>query len=129
MISYEHQRAREKLKAATSAILATTGPAGVLVSEFPCEAVELDIYLLLPKVSDHIFNLEQDNRVALHTSQCELTGKASMLSPEEKCPQLSLLPKIGTAWYVIVKVVPSQIQILRSEGWGSAETIDLTPHE
>jgi len=127
MISYARERAIEMLKTAHTAVLATIGLAGVQVSEFPCEAVELDLYLLVPRTSDHLFNLEQDDRVALHTEQWELTGKGQVLSPEEKWPRISIFQKTGTAWYVLVKVVPSQIQVLRSEGWGPAETIDLTP--
>ena len=127
MINYARERAVELLKTASTAVLATNGPLGVQVSEFPCETVGLDIYLLVPKTSDHLFNLEHDDRVALHTEQWELTGKGQVLSSEGKWPQISLLPKTGTAYYVLIKIVPSQIQVLRSEGWGPAETIDLTP--
>jgi hypothetical protein len=127
MINYARERSREMLKTARVAVLATTGPAGVQVSEFPCEAVELDVYLLLPRTSDHLFNLEQDDRVALHTDRWDLTGKGRLLEPEEKWPPISLLPQNGTAWYVLVKVVPTQIHVLRPDGWGPAETIDLTP--
>lgn len=127
MINYARERAIEILKTAHVAVLATVGLAGVQASEFPCEAIELDLYLLVPRTSDHLFNLEQDDRVALHTEQWELTGKGLVLSPEEKWPRISIFQKTGTAWYVLVKVVPSQIQVLRSEGWGPAETIDLTP--
>jgi hypothetical protein len=124
MINYARNRAVEIMKNAHTAVLATAGLAGVQASEFPCEAVELDLYLLVPRTSDHLFNLEQDGRVALHTDQWELTGKGRALSPEEVWPRISLLPKTGAAWYVLVKVVPSQIQFLRSEGWGPAETSD-----
>jgi hypothetical protein len=127
MINYARERAREILRTKYRAVLATTGAAGVLVSEFPCEAIELDLYLLLPRTSDHLFNLEQDGRVAVHTDQWELTGKGRALSLEEKWPQISVLPKTGAACYVLVKVAPSQIQVLRAEGWGPAETVDLTP--
>lgn len=126
MISYARERALEILKTACTAVLATNGESGVQVSEFPCEAIELDLYLLLPQTSDHLFNLEQDDRVALHTSQWEVTGKGRALSPEEEWPMVSLLPETGTACYVLVKVVPNQLQVLRSGGWGPAETIDLT---
>jgi hypothetical protein len=125
MINYARERAKEILKTARTAILATVGTAGLKVSQFPCEAVDLDLYLLLPQTSDHLFNLEQDSRVALHTDQWELTGRGRALSSEEKCPQINLIPKTGAAWYVLVKVVPSQIHILRAEGWGPIETIDL----
>jgi hypothetical protein len=129
MINYALERAIEILKTAHAATLGTTGPAGVQVSEFPCEAVELDLYLLLPRTSDHLFNLERDCRVALHTDQWEVTGKGRTLSPAESWPQIALLPQTGAAWHVLVKVVPSQIQILRAEGWGPSETIDLTPFQ
>ena len=127
MISYARERAITLLKSVSTAILATTGLAGVQVSEFPCEAVELDLYLLVPCTSDHLFNLEQDDRVALHTDEWELTGKGRALLPEEKWPRISLLRGTGTSWYVLVKVVPNQIHVLRTEGWGPAETIDLAP--
>ncbi len=129
MINYARDCAIKILETAHTAVLATIGPAGVKVGEFPCEAVELDLYLLLPRTSDHLFNLEQDGRVALHTDQCELTGKGRALAPGEKWPQVTLLPKTEPEWYVLVKVTPTQIQILRLEGWGPAETIDLTPFQ
>jgi hypothetical protein len=127
MLNYARERAIEVLKSARTAVLATTGLAGVQVSEFPCEAVELDIYLLLPLTSDHLFNLERDQRIALHTEKWELIGKGQVLSPDEKLPRISLLPKTGIAWYVVIKVAPSKIQVLRPDGWGPAETIDLIP--
>ncbi len=129
MVNYARERAMEVLKTARTAILATAGIAGLQVSEFPCEAVELDLYLLLPRTSDHLFNLEQDGRVALHTDQWELTGKGRALSLKEEWPRIALLPRTGTEWYVLVKIVPSQIQVLRPEGWGPAETIDLAPFQ
>jgi hypothetical protein len=125
MISYARQRAIEMLKTACTAVLATSGLAGVQVSEFPCEAVELELYLLLPRTSDHLFNLERDHRVALHTDHWELTGTGRALSPDEKRPRISLLTKTDTVWHVLVKIKPSQIHVLRPEGWGPAETIDL----
>jgi hypothetical protein len=129
MINYARERAIEILKTADTVVLATTGLNGVQASEFPCEAVELDLYLLVPRTSDHLFNLEHDDRVALHTDQWELTGKVLVLSPREKWPHISITPKTGIAYHVLIKVVPSQIHVLRSEGWGPAETIDLSSLE
>jgi hypothetical protein len=129
MINYARERAEKILKPTLTAVLATTGPAGLQVSEFPCEAFELDLYLLLPQTSDHLFNVEQDGRVALHTEKWELTGKGRVLSPGEKVPQIGLFPKAEVGWYVLLKVTPGQIQVLRPEGWGAAETIDLTTNQ
>lgn len=126
MINYARERAIEVLKTVHTAVLATISLAGVEVGEFSCEAIDLDLYLIIPRTSDHLFNLERDGRVALHTDQLNLTGTGRVLSPEDKWPSISLLPKAGKGWYVIVKVVLNQVQILRAEGWGPEETIDLT---
>jgi len=129
MINYARERAEEILKTVRTAILATNGPTGVQVGEFPCEAFELELYLMLPQTSDHLFNLEQDDRIALHTEQWELTGKGMVLSSGKKVPQIGLLTKTKVGWYVLIKVMPCQIQVLRPDGWGPAETIDLTTNQ
>jgi hypothetical protein len=126
MLNYARERAREALSSARTAVLATTGPAGVKASEFPCEAMGLDLYLLLPQTSDHLFNLEKDDRVALLTDEWELRGLARALSREEKPPELSWLNTGGGEWHILIQVKPIQIQIRRRDGWGPAETIDLT---
>lgn len=125
MIDYAHQRAGEALKSARKAVLATNGPTGVQVSEFPCEAKDLKLYLLLPQTSDHLFNLEQDSRVALLTKELELRGRARALSPEEAAPELEILRAKDIEWDVLIEVKPIQIQIRRHVGWGADETIDL----
>jgi len=126
MINYAHERARQILRIPNHAVLATVGNAGVQVSEFPCEAFDLDLYLALPRTSDHLFNLERDSRVALHTDRWDLTGNGRALAPEEMRPDIDLVREPKESWHVLVKVVPTKIQVLRSEGWGAAETIDLT---
>ena len=126
MINYARERAIEILKTASTTVIATNGPSGVQVGKFPCETIDLNIYILVPKTSDHLFNIEQDERIALHTDSWELTGKCRALSSQDNWPETSIIPKTETAWYVLVKVVPSQVQVLRSDGWGPAETIDLT---
>ncbi len=125
MLDYARERALEALRAARTVVLATTGPAGVQASEFSCEAIDLDLYLLLPCTSDHLFNLEQDGRVALVTGEWELRGIAHALVQKERNPELARLRAAGTEWHVLVKVEPIQIQIRRPGGWGAAETIDL----
>ncbi len=125
MLDYSHQRAVSALRSSQTAVLATCGPTGVMASEFPCESVDLVLYLLLPQISDHLFNLDHDNRVALLTEEWELRGKGRALSPEEEHPELRLLREVESEWYVLVKVDPFQIQLRRTEGWGVAETIDL----
>ncbi len=125
MLNYARQRAREALKPAWTAILATSGPAGPLESEHPCEALDLDLYVLLPSTSDHLFNLEQDRRVALLTPEWSLQGKGRALTAQDPPPELKRLQPLLNEWYVLVRVEPQQIAIRQREGWGFAETIDL----
>lgn len=129
MLDYPRQRAREALKAPQTVVLATCGPTGVIASEFPCESVDLVLYLLLPQTSDHLFNLEQDDRIALLAQEWELRGKGRALSPEEKHPELGLIRDDGFEWHVLIKVEPIQIRFRRAEGWGATETIDLVISE
>lgn len=125
MLDYAQKRAAEALKIPHRIVLATSGPAGLLASEFPCEAVGLHLYLLVPKTSDHLFNLEHDPRVSLVTTGWELKGKAKIFAPIGVGLELELLKKPGVEWCQLVRVAPEQIQFQREEGWGNLETIDL----
>ena len=127
MLDYAHQRAIEVLKIPRRAVLATSGPAGVQASEFPCEAMELELYLLVPQTSDHLFNLEHVSTVSLLTDKWELKGEAQIISANTKEPKLSILQKPEAEWSVLVRVSPCNLQIRREEGWGNLETLDINP--
>ena len=128
MLDYARQRATEMLKIPRSAVLATSGPAGVQASEFPCEALELELYLLLPQTSDHLFNLEHASTVSVLTDKWELKGEAQILSPNSSDLKLNMLQEPGAQWSVLVRVRPSKLQIRKEEGWGNLETIDIQSH-
>jgi hypothetical protein len=89
MLDYARQRAIEALRCHRKAVLATSGPAGVQASEFPCEAIDLNLYLLVPQTSDHLFNLEHDSTVTLLTAGWEVRGEAQIIPPN--APDLELL--------------------------------------
>ena len=125
MLDYARQRAIEALRTPRTVVLATSGPAGVQAGEFRCEAIELDIYLLVPQTSDHLFNLEHDSTVTLLTARCELKGKAHIISRGAPDLELDLLREPGAEWCALVRVEPSQMQIRSEGGWGNLETIDL----
>ena len=125
MLDYARQRAIGALGTPQIAVLVTSGPAGVQASEFRCEAIELDIYLLVPQTSDHLFNLEHDSTITLLTVGCEIKGKAQIISRGTPDLELDLLRESGAEWCVLVRVKPSQVQIRSERGWGNLETIDL----
>jgi hypothetical protein len=125
MLDYAQKRAVEALQIPHRIVLATNGPAGLLASEFPCEAVGLHLYLLVPKTCDHLFNLEHDPGVSLVTTGWELKGIAQILAPVGAGLELDLLRNPAVEWCQLVRVDPEQIQFQREVGWGNLETIDL----
>lgn len=126
MLDYARQRATEALRAPRSAVLATSGPAGLLLGEFACEAVELSLYLLVPRTSDHLYNLEHAADVAVLTPQWELRGEARALTGDAPDAGPALLRDAAAAWCVLVRVEPRRLQIRGGSEWGRSETIDLT---
>ncbi len=125
MLDYARQRALEALRTPCRAILATSGPAGIQAGEFPCEAIDLNLYLLVPKTSDHLFNLEHDPTVTLLSASWELKGQAQVIPSGGLDLRLDLLREPGAEWCALVRVDPCRLQIRRGEGWGNIETIDL----
>lgn len=123
MLDYARQRAIEVLKQVCRAVLVTSGPAGVQASEVACEAAELEIYLLVPRTSDHLFNLEHKPRVMLLSARWEVRGKALVQSGSAR--DLDLLHTPEAAWCALVRAEPDEVQIRRAEGWGYSETIEL----
>ncbi len=125
MFDYARQRAREALRIPHKAVLATNGPAGLQAGEFSCEAIDLEIFLLVPTTSDHLFNLEHDSNVTLLTAEWEMKGNAKIVSSEPFNRKLDLLLDPNAKWCALVKVDPCMMQIRRKKGWGNLETIDL----
>lgn len=135
MLDYARQRAREALIASHTAVLVTSGTAGIQASEVPCQAVDLVLYLLVPQTSDHLFNLEQSTNVTLLSSDWELKGQAHVLSAGAQSPEPELLRQYnafrqpGSEWCAVIRVEPTRMQIRRAGGWGNIETIDLEPED
>lgn len=125
MLDYARQRAIEALRSYRKVVLATSGPAGVQAGEFPCEALDLNLYLLVPQTSDHLFNLEHASTVTLLTSGWELRGETQIISPNAPDLELDLLRQPGAQWSVLVRVTPCRLQFRSEDGWGNIETIDL----
>ncbi len=125
MLNYAHQQAAEALGKARAAVLATSGPAGVQASEVLCEAQDLALYLLVPRTSDHLFNLEQNPYVTLLSARWELKGRARVLLPGEPGPGLDLCREPDAEWCALVRVDAYRVHIRREGAWGNVETIDL----
>ncbi len=125
MLDYARQRAEQALRAARSAVLATTGPAGIQIDEVECQAAGVILYLLVPGTSDHLFNLEHNSAVRLLAAGWQAKGQAEIVPNDEQARALELLQRVGARWCVLVRVDPAQIQLRRPDGWGTLETLDL----
>ena len=106
-------------------MIATCGPAGIQVGEFPCEAAGLALYLLIPTTSDHLFNLDSDSKITLLIPEWEMQGNAQVFYGEIK--DLDLLQHPSANWCVLVRVMPRLLHLRQKTGWGNFETLDLTP--
>jgi len=127
MLDYVHQRAREILGDVWSAVLATSGPAGVRAGEFTCEVFDLQLFLLLPQTSDHLYNIKHDPRVTLLTPDWEMQGLAEIVPKGSSGINIALLLSPSAKWYDVVKVEPHLLHVKKKNGWGYVETIDLMP--
>lgn len=126
MLDYSHKCAIDALKIPRRVIMATNGPAGLLASEFICESVDLKLYVLVPKTSDHLFNLESDLSVSLVTDGWELRGQAHILIDPPADLDLQLLNEPGYMWCTLVRIDPCRINFRSENGQANIETIDLT---
>jgi hypothetical protein len=122
MINHLHQRVVDTLSAAATATLATQGPAGLQANTFPCEAVELVLYVLVPRTSDQLFNLEQNPEVVVTAEGWQLRGTARIAADHPA--GLALLGQPEAPYCEVVEIHPARLQIER-EGTGHAETIDV----
>jgi hypothetical protein len=125
MLNHLRQHIAATLAGARSATLATSGPAGLLAHVFPCAANDIQLYLLLPRTSDHLLNLEHDPAVVVTTAEWQVRGRARVLSAIEWPVTLALVEAPDARWSVLIEVTPTRVEIAQREGWGAAETIDL----
>lgn len=125
MLDHLRQRVIEALASVQFATLSTYGEAALQATLLPCEAIDLQLYLLLPATSDHLLNLESQPEVVVTTPEWQLRGTAMILTPTDFPPNLTLLQKPEAQWSRLVAVRPSQFNLRRANGWGFSETIDI----
>lgn len=125
MLNHLRQRIITALAPTRAATLATNGPAGLQVGLFPCAASDLVLYMLLPRTSDHLLNLDASSSAVITTPDWQVHGRARAVPAAELPAGLELLDAPEAPWSVVVEVRPARVAIARREGWGPAETIDL----
>jgi hypothetical protein len=125
MLNHLREQIAATLAGARSATLATSGPAGLQAQVVRCVASGIQLYLLLPRTSDQLLNLEHDPAVVVTTAAWQMHGRARVLDRVSVPAAASLLQAPDAPWCVMLEVQPTRVAIAQPEGWGAAETIDL----
>ncbi len=124
MVAHLRQRVIDALAAAQDVLLATTGPAQLQASRLPCEARTVTLYLLVPRASDHLFNLESTPDVVIVNREWELRGQAHMLPRAAYPAGLKLVERAEANWSELVEVRVAQFH-QHATPTRTAETIDV----
>jgi hypothetical protein len=123
MLDHLQQRIVETLAAARTVTLATYGPASIRANVFPCEAGSDGLYLLVPRTSDHLFNIESNPSVVATTENWQLYAIAE---PLMVCPgEMRLGNQPDAAWSAVVRLAPVRLHIAPVGQPGCSETIDV----
>lgn len=122
----EHLRLRSAAALAQSetVTLTTCGPADIQSDALACRALDERIYLLVPRSSDQLLNIEQGENVLVTAPAWRLRGRARIL-PETDIPgELQAEPPPEAAWSVWVEVIPLRLTLFDvAKKW--FETIDF----
>lgn len=103
--------------------LATIGPADLQASVLRCTSRDTRLYVLVPRASDQLFNLETNPNVVLLAERWEMRGNARVVPSTERAAVSALADAPEAPWSELVEVTPTRMQI-RLEG-ETPETIDI----
>lgn len=107
------------------AMLATCGPADIQAGVYPCEADGMRLYMLVPRTSDHLYNVEISPDVVVTAHRWQARGKARVLAPEAAPRALLLDAREEAQWSVVLEIVPARLQIAAENDGPYVETIDV----
>ena len=124
MLRHLRQRVAEVLGGARNVVVSTWGPADVQVETLPCEAIGLALYVLVPRTSDLLFNLEHHTLVVISTDTWQARGTARLLTPGSHPDQLALASRPEAAWCQVAEIHPIQLHVCPSAAEPVGETID-----
>ena len=125
MFDHLRQRVGAVLAETREVTLATTGPAGLQAGTLPCQALQLRLYVLVPRTSEHLVNVGGGAQALVTTPGWQARCRAAVL-PTVALPEGLALPQHPDAeWCAILELVPERLEMVRADGWGSLETIDL----
>ena len=126
MLRQLRQRASEALSTARQVVLSAGGPADIQAEVLPCEAVDLALYVLVPRTSDLLFNLESNTLVVATADTWQAREVAHPLTPREYPDRLTIAVPPEAAWCEVVEIRPARLQLRPSGGQSVGETIGIS---
>ncbi len=126
MLRKLRQRASEALSTARQIVLSASGPADIQAEVLPCEAVGLALYVLVPRTSDLLFNLENNSLVVATADTWQARGVARLLAPREYPDRLVIARTPEAAWCEVVEIRPTRLWLRPPGVQGQGETIDIS---
>ena len=125
MLRQLRQRATEALSSSREIVLSACGPADIQAESLPCEAAGLALYVLVPRTSDLLFNLESEKLVVATAETWQARGPARVLRPGQYPEQLALARTPEAAWCEVAELRPTRLQLRPLRGQAQGETIDI----
>jgi hypothetical protein len=106
-------------------VLSTGGPADIQAEALPCEALGLALYVLVPRTSDLLFNLENNPLVVATADTWQVRGEARLLPTGGYPDWLALARTPAAAWCEVVEIHPTRLQLRTPGDLSQGETIDI----
>jgi len=123
MLEHLRQRVIKVLASVQAVTLTSSGAAGLQASHLPCEAVETELFVLVPRASDHLFNIETQPEVMIIDDTWNLRGQARLVPTPDLPPELRQHPQ--AKWSTALVIHPTRLNVLSLETGNPIETIDL----
>lgn len=118
MNKHLEQRVMALLNQYDSATLATCGAVGPQMSVVAYRVQQLSLYLFIPHMSDHLFNLESRPTLVLLAPRWKLHGHGQVLNEAMITPPQH--------WQMVVQVQPVCLHVLSEDSQHAVETIDFS---
>ena len=125
MLRQLRQQASEALSTAREIVLSAGGPAYIQAEVLSCETIGLALYVLVPRTSDLLFNLESNTLVVATADTWQARGVARLLTPGEYPDRLAIASTPAAVWCEVVEIRPTRLRLRPPGGQGEGETIDI----
>jgi hypothetical protein len=125
VLEHLRKRASEALATAGQVVLSTWGPADIQAERLACESLDVVFYVLVPRTSDLLFNLETNEAVVATAETWQVRGMARLLRPGQHPKELAITRTPQAAWCDVAEIRPTQLRLSRAPGQLQDETIDI----